>query len=172
MRLRITTHDKQGLLAAITKLISSEQINITGAEVQTTPDRRGLITVRAAYTDGHSTAEAVTSVATTAVVNVNDAATGSVRNLDAFVAIPSGTGAPFTEVDIPFWGELVPWGMTDLGFNGCKSCPWRAGANENTTFTVSHDVKVLGSGRTADISVGSFSLIHLPKPPSSSATLS
>ena len=46
VRLRITTHDKQGLLATITKLISAEQINITGAEVQTTPDRRGLITVR------------------------------------------------------------------------------------------------------------------------------
>jgi hypothetical protein len=42
------------------------------------------------------------------------------------------------------WGELVPWGLTDLGFNGCSSCPWRGGANENTTFTVTHDVKVQG----------------------------
>lgn len=42
------------------------------------------------------------------------------------------------------WGQLVPYGMTDLGFNNCKSCPWRAGANENTVFTVSHDVKVQG----------------------------
>jgi hypothetical protein len=42
------------------------------------------------------------------------------------------------------WGEVVPWGMSDLGFNGCASCPWRAGANENTTFTVTHDVKVQG----------------------------
>jgi hypothetical protein len=42
------------------------------------------------------------------------------------------------------WGELVPWGMSDLGLNGCTSCPWRAGANENTTFTVSHEVKVQG----------------------------
>lgn len=42
------------------------------------------------------------------------------------------------------WGTLVPYGMTDLGFNDCKSCPWRAGANENTTFTVSHDVKIEG----------------------------
>jgi len=40
------------------------------------------------------------------------------------------------------WGELVPWGMSDLGFNNCKSCPWRAGANENPLFTVTHDVKV------------------------------
>jgi tetratricopeptide (TPR) repeat protein len=42
------------------------------------------------------------------------------------------------------WGQLVPYGMTDLGFGPCKSCPWRAGANENTVFTVSHDVKVEG----------------------------
>jgi len=42
------------------------------------------------------------------------------------------------------WGELVAYGLSDLGFNDCKSCPWRAGANENTVFTVSHDVKVDG----------------------------
>jgi hypothetical protein len=42
------------------------------------------------------------------------------------------------------WGKLVPYGLTQLDFNDCKSCPWRAGANENTTFTVSHDVKVQG----------------------------
>jgi hypothetical protein len=42
------------------------------------------------------------------------------------------------------WGELVPWGLTDLGLNDCKSCPWRAGANENTTFTVTYDVTVQG----------------------------
>jgi hypothetical protein len=42
------------------------------------------------------------------------------------------------------WGELVPYGLHDLGFGGCTSCPWRAGANENTVFTVSHDVEVEG----------------------------
>jgi guanosine-3',5'-bis(diphosphate) 3'-pyrophosphohydrolase len=52
-RLRITTHDKQGMLANITKLISSAQINITGAEVQTTPDRRGVITIRVHVGDIH-----------------------------------------------------------------------------------------------------------------------
>ena len=41
------------------------------------------------------------------------------------------------------WGTLVKYGPEDLGF-GCKECPWRAGANENTTFTVSHDVKIEG----------------------------
>jgi Protein of unknown function (DUF2911) len=42
------------------------------------------------------------------------------------------------------WGKLVPWGLSDLGFNDCTHCPWRAGANENTVFTVDHDVKVQG----------------------------
>ncbi len=42
------------------------------------------------------------------------------------------------------WGDLVPYGLSDLGFNDCSHCPWRAGANENTVFTTSHDVKVQG----------------------------
>lgn len=43
------------------------------------------------------------------------------------------------------WGELVPWGLTNLGFGTCgDQCPWRAGANENTVFAVSHDVQVEG----------------------------
>jgi hypothetical protein len=42
------------------------------------------------------------------------------------------------------WGQLVPYGLVDLGFGTCKECPWRAGANYNTIFTVSHDVKVQG----------------------------
>ena len=42
------------------------------------------------------------------------------------------------------WGTLVPYGLTNLGFGTCKECPWRAGANENTVFTVSNDVRVEG----------------------------
>src|SRR5580765_8627838 len=42
------------------------------------------------------------------------------------------------------WGELVPWVLSDLQGNGCTQCPWRAGANENTLFTVTHEVKVQG----------------------------
>jgi len=42
------------------------------------------------------------------------------------------------------WGELVPYGLSDLGFNDCKECPWRMGANENTVFSVSHDVTIEG----------------------------
>ncbi len=56
------------------------------------------------------------------------------------------------------WGELVPWGLSDLGFNNCKSCPWRAGANENTTFTVTYDVKVQGQPLPA----GTYGLHMIP----------
>jgi tetratricopeptide (TPR) repeat protein len=43
------------------------------------------------------------------------------------------------------WGTLVPYGMTkNPGFGTCKECPWRAGANENTLFTATSDVKVQG----------------------------
>jgi len=42
------------------------------------------------------------------------------------------------------WGQLVPVGFTDPGFGSSKSSPWRAGANENTTFEFSGDVKIEG----------------------------
>lgn len=45
------------------------------------------------------------------------------------------------------WGQLVPYGLSNLGFgdsNAENPSPWRAGANENTTFTFSHDVTVQG----------------------------
>jgi hypothetical protein len=42
------------------------------------------------------------------------------------------------------WGKLVPYGMTDLGFDGGKPSPWRAGANENTVLTVSDPVMIEG----------------------------
>ena len=42
------------------------------------------------------------------------------------------------------WGALVPWGMINLGFGSAETSPWRAGANENTVFSISHDVKIEG----------------------------
>jgi hypothetical protein len=42
------------------------------------------------------------------------------------------------------WGQLVPYGFTDLGFGTSKAAPWRAGANENTTMTFSTDVTIEG----------------------------
>ena len=37
----------------------------------------------------------------------------------------------------------------DLGFGTSKSAPWRAGANENTTFTFSTDVIIEGKNLKA-----------------------
>ncbi len=56
------------------------------------------------------------------------------------------------------WGQLVPWGTADLGFGTCKECPWRAGANYNTVFTVSHDVRVQGQPLPA----GAYGLHMIP----------
>ncbi len=42
------------------------------------------------------------------------------------------------------WGQLIPVGFTDPGFGNSKAAPWRAGANENTTFEFSSDVKIEG----------------------------
>ncbi len=42
------------------------------------------------------------------------------------------------------WGQLVHKGFIDLGFGTSKAAPWRGGANENTTITVSTDVMVEG----------------------------
>jgi hypothetical protein len=58
------------------------------------------------------------------------------------------------------WGKLVPYGLTDLGYGTCKQCPWRAGANENTTFTVSDDVDVEGQR----LSAGTYALFMIADP--------
>jgi tetratricopeptide (TPR) repeat protein len=57
------------------------------------------------------------------------------------------------------WGQLVPYGMANLGFGTCgDQCPWRAGANENTTFTVSHDVLIEGE----PLGAGTYGLHMIP----------
>ena len=52
------------------------------------------------------------------------------------------------------WGELVKYGMFDDGFGPSKEAPWRAGANETTTISVSHDVKIGGM----DLRAGTYGL--------------
>ncbi len=47
------------------------------------------------------------------------------------------------------WGQLIPAGYTDQGFGSSKATPWRAGANENTTFECSTDIKVNGKALPA-----------------------
>jgi len=57
------------------------------------------------------------------------------------------------------WGGLVPYGLANLGFGTCgDQCPWRGGANENTTFTVDHDVLVQGQPLPA----GAYGLHFIP----------
>jgi len=56
--------------------------------------------------------------------------------------------------DRVIWGELVPYGWNVQNFGNQKSAPWRAGANENTVITFSHDAKV--EGKT--VPAGSYGL--------------
>lgn len=42
------------------------------------------------------------------------------------------------------WGMLVPYGWNVQGFGNGNEAPWRAGANENTTITLSHAAKIEG----------------------------
>jgi hypothetical protein len=52
------------------------------------------------------------------------------------------------------WGELVKYGLFDDGFGPSKAAPWRAGANETTTVSFSHDVKIGGR----DVRAGTYGL--------------
>ena len=42
------------------------------------------------------------------------------------------------------WGELIPFGLFDEGFGPSTQTPWRAGANETTRITFSHDASIEG----------------------------
>jgi hypothetical protein len=52
------------------------------------------------------------------------------------------------------WGELVKYGLFDDGFGPSHATPWRAGANESTTITLSHDVTIGGH----DLRAGTYAL--------------
>ena len=57
---------------------------------------------------------------------------------------PDVTGPSGEDRTGKIWGQLVPWGMVNLGFGTAEKSPWRAGANENTVFYTSHDILVEG----------------------------
>ncbi|MCG8306333.1 MAG: DUF2911 domain-containing protein [Cytophagales bacterium] len=57
------------------------------------------------------------------------------------------------------WGNLVHYGYVDQGFGSSKQAPWRAGANENTIVTFSHDALVEGQAIPAG-SYGFFIGVH------------
>ena len=57
------------------------------------------------------------------------------------------------------WGELVPWGYGSDAFGTCgEKCPWRAGANQATTISFSHDVEVQGK----KVAAGKYGVYMLP----------
>ncbi len=57
------------------------------------------------------------------------------------------------------WGELVPYGMNPGNqYSNNNPYPWRAGANENTTISVSKDVLIEGKKLPA----GTYSIHMLP----------
>lgn len=57
------------------------------------------------------------------------------------------------------WGNLAHYGYIDQGFGPAKAAPWRAGANENTVVTFSHDAIVEGKAIPAG-SYGFFIGLH------------
>jgi len=55
------------------------------------------------------------------------------------------------------WGKLVPYGWNVQAFGAGNSAPWRAGANENTTITFSHDAKLQGT----NVPAGTYALFFV-----------
>ncbi|MFC2134604.1 DUF2911 domain-containing protein [Bacteroidota bacterium] len=47
------------------------------------------------------------------------------------------------------WGKLVPYGTEEQTIFDQKPMPWRAGANENSTISLSHDAKINGQSLPA-----------------------
>jgi hypothetical protein len=56
------------------------------------------------------------------------------------------------------WGQLVPYGLSDLQVGNGKPDPWRAGANENTVFSISDPVTIEGQALPA----GRYGLHMIP----------
>lgn len=68
---------------------------------------------------------------------------------------------PYTKEDRrgKIWGTLVPYGpQKTLGYGNCTECPWRGGANQNTTFTTTHDIQVQGQ----TLKAGTYGLHFFP----------
>lgn len=61
------------------------------------------------------------------------------------------------------WGGIVHYGYIDQGYGTSKAAPWRAGSNENTTISFSHDVKIGGKNVKAG-TYGLFLAVEQDKP--------
>ncbi|MBI1192385.1 MAG: DUF2911 domain-containing protein [Bacteroidetes bacterium] len=69
---------------------------------------------------------------------------GAIANIHVRYNSPNVTGPNGEDRRGNIWGDVVPYGLTDLGFGMGPTSPWRAGANENTVITLSHDMQVEG----------------------------
>jgi tetratricopeptide (TPR) repeat protein len=72
---------------------------------------------------------------------------------------PNVTGPNAEDRRGKIWGTLVPWGLAPNSFGSATEMPWRAGANENTTVTFSHDVRVQGK----PLAAGTYGLHVVPQ---------
>lgn len=80
---------------------------------------------------------------------------GSIVTVTVNYSSPDVTGPDGSDRTGKIWGTSVAhYGMNDQGFGTSKAAPWRAGANECTTITFSHDVLVEGK----PISAGTYGL--------------
>lgn len=81
---------------------------------------------------------------------------GSLVHVKVEYSSPDVTGPNGEDRTGKIWGQLVPYGLTDLGFGLRNPSPWRAGANENTVISFSHDVEIGGK----ELKAGTYGL-HL-----------
>jgi hypothetical protein len=58
------------------------------------------------------------------------------------------------------WGDLVPYGWNKQTFGTGNEAPWRAGANENTVISFSHDATMEGRS----VPAGSYGLFFVIQP--------
>src|SRR5688572_3192900 len=61
------------------------------------------------------------------------------------------------------WGNVVHYGYIDQQFGTSKAAPWRAGSNENTLISFSHDV-VIGGKTVKAGTYGLFLTVEENKP--------
>jgi hypothetical protein len=72
---------------------------------------------------------------------------------------PNVTGPGGEDRKGKIWGQLVPYGLVDQGFGSSKAAPWRAGSNQNTTITISHDVMV----QDKPLKAGTYGFFIIPE---------
>jgi gamma-glutamyltranspeptidase / glutathione hydrolase len=80
-----------------------------------------------------------------------DAAAGTVRNLDAFVAVPTGNGGPMEQLEVPFGEEIVRYAIGASscavpGVPGGLEALWRAHGRLAWADVVAPALRLAGTG--------------------------